>query len=145
MIEVTLGVLAAALVAKALDRAQGKAVDQGEGALKRLVELVRGRLSGAGDKEGSKALERVEEVPDSKSRIEALALLLEKQVDDEPEFRRELKALVEEAEGAGVDVKSIVQVTYRGQSPQFANVSDSEINISYGGAGKASRPRRLSD
>ncbi len=145
MIELTLGALAAALVAKAVDRAQDKAVDQAQGVLGRLVELVRGRLSSSHEGGGSTALENVEEVADSPSRIEALARLLDEQADEEPGFRDELKALVEEARGAGVDVKSVVQVAYGDQSPQFANVSDSEINISYGGGGSSTRPRRISD
>ncbi len=145
MIELTLGALAAALVAKAVDRAGDKAVDQGEGVLSRLVELVRGNLPGAGDEEGSTALERVEEAADSPSRIESLAHLLDKQVDSQPEFRHALEALVEEAKGSGVDVKSITQVAYGNQNPQFANVSDSEINVIFKGTAETGRPRRISD
>lgn len=145
MIEVALGSIAAALVRKALDRAGEKTVDQGEGVLRRLVELVKGRLSEAGDEQACRALERVEDAPDSLSRVEALAHVLEERVKVDPEFHRELDALVKEAQGDGVDVEDIVQATYGNQSPQFGVVSDSEVNIAYGSKDSATSPRRISD
>jgi hypothetical protein len=145
MIEVMLGAAAAALIAKALDRAEDEAVDQGEGALRRLVQLVRGRFSAAEDTAGSEALEKVEEVPDSKSRIEALERALEAQAAGDPGFRRELGALVQEVEDGGVDLKSAVQTAYGAQSPQFQGIYGSEININYGAQGLSERPRRISD
>ena len=42
---VTLGVIAAPLVAKALDRAEDDTVDAGEGALRRLIGFLRRRFS----------------------------------------------------------------------------------------------------
>jgi nucleotide-binding universal stress UspA family protein len=140
MIELTLGAIAAALIAKMLDRAGDEAVDQGEGALRTLVEKVRGRLSGAGD-----ALAQVEEVPDSKSRVETLARVIDERAEGDPEFGRELAALVEAAQRAGVDVKSTVQVAYGSQIQQFADIHDSEINISYGAHRDQGLPRRISD
>jgi hypothetical protein len=145
MIELALGAAVAALIAKALDRAGEKAVDQGEGAVRRLVELVRGRLSETDDEEGTKALERVEDAPDSPSRVEALARLLGERAKDNPELRRELAALVEEAEGSGIDVGGIVQATYGDQSPQLGVVSNSEVKISYGDKGGEGRVRRISE
>jgi len=142
MIELALGAAAAALVAKALDRAGEKAVDQGEGALRRLVNLVRSRLSG--DKEGSKTLERVEDAPDSPERIEALAHILSEQAKDDPEFRQEMETLVEEAKGSGINVGGIVQATYGKESPAFGFVIG-EVNLNYGGGDSKDRPRRLSD
>jgi hypothetical protein len=142
MIELTLGAIAAALIARALGRAEDRAVDAGEGVLRRLLGLVRRRL-GDGDEEGGRALERVEQAPRSEAEIAALAQLLDRRLEREPEFRREVGALVEEAKAAGVDVGSITQVAYGDQSPQFGNVVGGEVNISYEGRGKP--PRRLSD
>ena len=142
MLELTLGALAAALIAKALDRAEGKALDRGEGMLKKLVELVRGSSS---SDECSAALDRLEKAPDSPSRVNELARQLDERVAADPEFGDELEALVEEAKAGSVDVQSIVQVAYGDQSPQLSNVSDSEINISYGSGGGPGRPRRISD
>jgi hypothetical protein len=139
MIELALGAAAAALFAKALDRAGEKAVDQGEGALRRLVELVRGRLSS--EEKDSKALEKVEDAPDSPSRVEALAQLLDERTKDDRDFRRELKALVEEAE---VNVGDIAQATYGPQSPVFGVVSG-KVDLTFGGESGKDRPRRLSD
>jgi len=144
MIELALGAVAAALTAKAFDRAGEKTIDQGEAALRRLVEAVRGRLSKAGDEEGSKALERVEDAPDGIDRVEAFAHLLDERMKGNPEFRRELEALVEEVKRSGVDVGGVAQATYGGQSPQFGVISNSEIRITYGG-GPPSHPRRISE
>lgn len=142
MIELALGAAAAALFAKALDRVGEKAVDQGEGALRRLVELVRDRLSS--EEEGSKVLERVEDAPDSPKRIETLARLLDERAKKGSGFRQELEALVEEAKDSGVNVGSIVQATFGKQSPQFGVVTG-EVNLTYGGGSDKDRPRRLSD
>lgn len=142
MIELALGAAAAALFVKALDRAGEKAVDQGEGVLRRLAELVRDRLSG--DEEGSKALVRVEDVPDSPSRVEALAQLLNEWTKDDQEFRQELEAMVEEAKGSGIDVGSIAQATYGAQSPVFGVVTG-EVNVSYGGGSGKNPAHRISD
>ena len=142
MIELALGAAAAALFAKTLDRAGEKAVDGGEGALRRLVELVRDRLSG--DEEGSKALERVDDAHDSPSRVEALAQILAERTKDDQDFRQELEALVEEAEGSGINVGSIAQATYGKQSPAFGVVTG-KVNVSYGSGSRTDRPRRLSE
>ena len=142
MIEAMLGAAAAALIAKALDRVEDKAVDQGEGALQHLVERVRARLSGVSDE----VLEKVEEVPDSRSRVEALEKVLDVQIEGDSDFRSELSALVEEAEGAGVDVRSAIQIAYGSQSPQFQKIYDSQINVNYGIQKAApERLRRISD
>lgn len=146
MIEVALGGIAAALVAKALDRAGEKAVDQGEGALQRLVKLVRGQLPETDAGNFSDALKRVEDTPDSPSRVEALANQLNDHAKSNPAFRRELAALVDEASESGLDVGDIVQATYRGQSPQFGLVSNSAVKVTYGDQGDSKkRTRRISE
>jgi hypothetical protein len=142
MIELALGAAAAALFAKALDRAGEKTVDRGEGALCRLVKLVKDRLSA--DEKGAKALEKMQGAP-SPSGVEALGQLLNEQTKDDPEFRRELEALIEEAKGSGISVEGIVQATYGDQSPQVGVVSGGEVNVTFGGEGGKNPPRRLSD
>jgi hypothetical protein len=145
MIEVMLGTAAAALIAKVLDRAEDKTVDQGEGVLRRLIELVRERLGGGGDGDEVKALEQVEEAPDSASRIEALARAIDREAEEDSNFRGQVTALIERAEAAEVDVKAAVQIAYGANSPQFQNTIGSEINISYGAGGAGEHPRRISD
>jgi hypothetical protein len=137
----TLGAIAAALIAKVLDRAGDEAVDQSEGVLLRLVEKVRDALSG----EARDVLANVEEVPDSKSRVETLARVIDETAGSDPEFGGELAALVEESQRVGVDVNSTVQVAYGSQIQQFADIRGSEINVSYGAQGRQGVPRRISD
>lgn len=135
---VTLGVIAAALVAKALDRAEDDAVDAGEGALRRLIALVRDRFSGEKEAAGT-ALARVEDAPDSPKRVRELAGVIDALADRDGGFRSELEGLIEEAQRSGVDVGRIVQTATGIQIAQVADVVDSTITISYGAA-PADRP-----
>jgi hypothetical protein len=149
LLEVTLGAIAAALIAKLLDRAEDGVVDQGEGIVERLVDLVRGRFSGDrgrdGDEGAMKALERVENAPDSKKRVEELARALDGVADRDPDFRRDLSDLVAAAEGVGVDVRTTTQIAFGDRDPQIADVRDSDVQINYGDNEGAPRVRRISD
>ena len=145
MIEAMLGTAAAALIAKALDRAESKTVDKGEGVLRRLIEVVRERLAGGDDRGQVEALKKVEEVPDSASRIETLARAIDLRADEDPDFRNQVGTLIGQAEEAEVDVKAAVQVAYGANSPQFQNTIGSEVNISYGAENTGDPLRRISD
>jgi hypothetical protein len=137
---VTLGVIAAALVAKALDRAEDRVVEDGEGVLRPLVGALRDRFSRADDQAGTTALERVEDAPDSPTRVRELAKLLDERAAGDPEFRGELLALVEQARTAGVKVGSIIQVVVGDQNVQNTGLVGSEVNVSFGarsGEGRA--------
>lgn len=127
----TLGAIAAALVAKAADKAAERAVEGGEGALARLVGWLRRRFSADEEHDGATALAHVEEVPDSPSRLTALAEVLDRRAGADDGFRSELKALVDHALAAGVDVGSIAQTAWGHQNVQSAGVVDSEINVTY--------------
>ena len=129
---VTLGVIVAALVAKALDRAEDEAVDSGVGILRRLVGTLRERFAGGRDADGTEKLERVADAPDSASRVGQLAELIDDRAAQSPELRLELEQLVKEAGDAGVDVKSIVQTATGNNNMQFADVADSVINVTQG-------------
>lgn len=134
---VTLGVIVAALVAKALDRAEDHVVEDGEGVLRRVIGALRERFSRADDQAGKTALERVEDAPDSPTRVRELAILLDERAADDPALRSELQALVKQAHTAGVDIDSIVQVAVGDQNVQSAGLVGSDVNVSSG-----ARPRR---
>ena len=129
---VTLGVIVAALVAKASSRAEGTVIDEGEAALARLVGALRRRFSGAKDQEGTEALEHVELAPDSPKLVGELANLLDAHTADDPEFRVELEALVEDARAAGVNVNAVSQVAAGEQIVQTAQVEGSQITVTFG-------------
>jgi hypothetical protein len=85
-------------------------------------------------------LERVEDAPDSPTRVRELAELLDERAAGDPEFRGELLALVEQARTAGVDVGSIIQVVVGDQNARNAGLVGSEVNVSFGarsGEGRA--------
>jgi hypothetical protein len=128
---VTLGVIVAALVAKALDRAEDRVLEDGQGVLRNLVGTLRERFSRADDQAASMALERVADAPDSPTRVRELAELLDERAGD-PEFRGELQALAEQARTAGVDVGSIIQAVMGDQNVQAAGLVDSEVNVTFG-------------
>jgi hypothetical protein len=129
---VTLGVIVAALVAKALDRAEDRVLDDGEGVLRRLVGALRERFSRADDQVGTTALERVADAPDSPTRVREFADLLDERAAADPVFHGELQALVEQARAAGIDVGSISQVALGDQDVQVAGLVDSEVNVTFG-------------
>lgn len=129
----TLGAVVASLVAKTLERAEDKAVESGEGALRRLVETIKKRFSGTQDQACTVALERLEDAPDSPRRVRDLAQQLDERAETFPEFRRELEALITEARNGGVDVESISQVALGSQNVLSAGLVDSEVNVTFGG------------
>jgi hypothetical protein len=135
---VTLGVIIAALVAKALDRAEDEAVDRGAGVMRRAVGTLREWFSRQGDAEGQLALERVADVSDSPKLVRTLAELLDERAERFPEFRAELQALKDEAQGAGLDIGTITQMATGDGNVQIAGTNNSQINVD---RGPASRPR----
>ena len=85
-ISLIVAAIVAAVAAKAGDRATDAVVEGGEGALRRIVSRVRERFSETADEDATKALELVEQVPDSKRLIEQLAVAVDRHVTDEPAF-----------------------------------------------------------
>ena len=130
-VSLTLGMVVAALVAKAMDKTAEQAVEGGAAVLGRLVSWLRERL-GAGGESGGVVLARVEDAPDSPSRVRELAGVVDARAADDDEFRVGLEALVAEARAGGVDVGSITQTLWGNQNVQSAVVTDSEITVTYG-------------
>jgi hypothetical protein len=129
---VTLGTVVAALISKALDKAENAVVDEGTGVLQRLVGAVRQRFARTNDKAADHALDQVEDAPDSPSRARDLGVMLDEAMASDPEFRAELAGLVEEARRAGVDVGSITQTATGNQNVQIADAHQSTINVTQG-------------
>jgi hypothetical protein len=131
-ISLSLGAIVAALVARASDKVADDAVEAGEGAVSKLVAAVRRRFSRDRDELAAEALARVEDVPDSPSRVKALADVVDERAQRDDDLRSEFEQLVAEARGAGVKVDSITQSAFGNQNVQIAGVSDSQINVSHG-------------
>jgi len=126
---ITLGVVVAALAAKALERAEDAAVDEAAGVVRRIVDALRSRFGDSGDDEGATALDRLADAPDSPARMRALAELVDRRADRSPALRDELDALAKEARRAGVDVDSISQAAIGNQNVQIAGLNDSQVTI----------------
>lgn len=129
-VSLTLGMVVASLVAKAMDRTD-EAVDGGAGVLHRLVGWLREQLGGRDDS-GKSALARVEDAPDSPSRLRELAAVVDERASADGEFRTGLEALVAEARSKGVSVGPITQTAWGNQNVQNAGVTDAEITVTYG-------------
>ena len=114
----TLGSIAAALVARnAVARAR-RTVDDDTRVLDRLVGWLR-RLVAADDPTvGVAALARVEDAPESHERLHDLAQVLDRRAIADGGFRSDLEALINEASATGVDVNSITQTAWGSQSSQ---------------------------
>lgn len=127
-VSLSVGALAASLLSKAAERAGEQAVDAGAGALTRFAVWLRERLSGHPVAE---ALERVQDAPDSPTRIQALGEALDRHAVESPAFAEELKAQIEQARTAGVEVQSIAQSVVGDQNVQVADVQGT-VQVSYG-------------
>lgn len=126
---ITLGVIVAALVAKALDRAEDEAVDRGVGIVQHAVDSLRGRFSQDGDQEAEQALERLTNVPDSPRLMRSFADLLDERAGRSPDLRVELEQLVEDAKSAGVDIGAITQTAVGDGNVQIAGVNNSQVDV----------------
>jgi hypothetical protein len=125
----SIGSLVAVLVAKAMERAEDKALDQGESVLGQLAEKLRQRLSSSSDPASTVAIEHLEQAPDSPRLQGHLAAALDAHAAIDPSFRSELEALATEARDAGVNVDSITQIALGSGNIQIGHVADSEINV----------------
>ena len=127
-VSLSVGLLAAALLSKAAERAGEHASDVGAGALTRFAVWLRERVSGH---PAGAALERVQDAPDSPARVRVLGEALDRQVLEVAGFAAELKAQIEQARAAGVEVKSIAQSIVGDQNVQVADVQGT-VNVTYG-------------
>ena len=82
-------------------------------AMKSIYSTVKEAL--AGDSYAEETLERLEEDPQSESRLTALESLLEERLQADQEFAATLQGLLEEAKEAGVE-DIVQQVTVSGQA-----------------------------
>jgi hypothetical protein len=136
-ISLAVAAIVAAVASKAQDRAVDTTVEGGENVLRHVVGRLRYRFSGAGDADATRALELVEEVPDSPKFVEMLAVAVDRHASADAAFASELEKLVAEARSSGVDAASITQVALGDQAVQIAGVTDSQITITH-----ASSPAR---
>lgn len=127
---ITLGVVVAALVAKAAERGTDRVVDGGESLLRRAVGTLRRRLTE--DDEAMGALQLVERAPDSPSGVRALADLLDARLAHDDDLRSEFERVIESARDSGEDVEAITQRVAGVQNIQIGGVHDSQITVSYG-------------
>jgi hypothetical protein len=136
-VSLTLGAIAAALIAKAQDKAAEGAVDGTLGAGRRLVGWLRERFGA--DEDATRAVERLLDAPDSPSRAEELSTVLDARAED-PDFRTGLESLLRGAQDDGVDLVGVSQAIWGSQNVQSAHVKDSTINVSYGSSAPPERP-----
>jgi hypothetical protein len=127
-------VVVAALLAKALNRAEDGVVDSGVEVARKAVEALRRRFSREGDAEAGQALEGLVEASDSKRREAALADLLEDRAAGSAELLGELKAIAERIEATGVRIGDIKQEAQGTNVVQNAGITNSEIKIDQGAA-----------
>jgi hypothetical protein len=127
---VTLGTITTGLIVKAVDRAEDSALDAGAGVLRRLVRFVRDRVTREADTAASTALARVEDAPDSPSRVHELEMAIATLARRDEEFRFELERLLTEARDAGIDV-DISQAAIGNKNVQATGIIGSEVHVSY--------------
>ncbi len=135
---ISVGVIVAALLARALNRAEDGAIDSGVEAARKAMKALRQRFSLQEDAEAEQALEGLAKTPDSKRREEALGDLLEERAERSPELLDELKAIAEQIEGAEVQISDIKQEAKGTNVVQNAGNVNSQIKVDQS---TAPRPR----
>jgi transposase len=124
-----LGGVAAALIAKAVDKTGDKTADAGWAVVGRLVGKIRRHFREHGDGADRAALARVEDPPASAKHLETLAAAIDRHAGSDPELGAELRRLVEEAAKSNLDVGSIVQSAWGNHNIEIGGVSGSTITI----------------
>lgn len=130
----TLGVVAAALVVKASEKSGEKLVDAGTAGLKRFVGWLREQFAQSGQASDATVLAKVESAPDSPSREQALADLINQRSEEDGAFKEKLADLIEQLRTEDGQVEQTVQSAVGNQNVQNANTHGSTVNISYGTA-----------
>ncbi|MGN7251898.1 hypothetical protein [Arthrobacter sp. SAFR-014] len=128
----TLAVAAAGLIAKFYEGAVSKA---GEDAAAGLTAWIKGRFKG--HEVGEQALARVEDAPDSSSRVKALEGVIVDQAQADPDFLDQLAKLLEKSQPAAAQGQA---ATSGDQSPAFGQVSGGNLSLSYGTASPPHAP-----
>lgn len=118
----TLGAIAAAVYAKAQERAAERAVEGGEGVVQRLASWLRGSLSALGGEAASSALESVGRAPNSLSNVEALAVVLDDRAAGDANFRIRLAALVDEVRRDPIACSFVTEVYGNAQVGKIVNI-----------------------
>jgi hypothetical protein len=132
-VSLTVGAVVAALLTKAAEKSGENLADAAKAAVGRLVEWLRDRFNQTGDEEGSQALAWAEGAPDSRSRVRALAEVVDRRAEADPEFKRQVQRLVDDAkQQQGLQVGSIAQSASGNQNVQAAGNHGSSVNVSYG-------------
>ena len=131
-VSLTVGALVATLLTKAAERGGESLSDAAKAAVSRLVGWLRDRFTQTGDEEGSHALAWAEGAPDSLSRMRALADVVDRLAEADPEFKNEVQRLVGDAQQQGSQVGSIAQSASGTQNVQAAGNQDTTVTVSYG-------------
>ena len=126
---VSVGAIVAALVAKALDRAEDGVIDDAIKVARKAVATLRRRFSG--DAVAETVLESLVGTPDSERRAKELAELLDARAQNSPELLNELRVIIGEAKGAGVYIGSSEQVAEGDGNVQVLSL-DSQVNVQPG-------------
>ena len=131
-VALTVGALVATLLTKAAERGGENLADSARAAVSRLIGWLRNRFTQTEDEEGSRALSWVEGAPDSPSRVRALAEVVDRRAEADPEFKSQVQRLVEDAQQQGLQVGSITQSASGNQNVQAAGNQDTSLTVSYG-------------
>ncbi len=106
----TLGAVAAALVAEAADTSTEEGF--GDEMLDRLIGWLRRLFAADESNGGAAALSRMERDPDGPSTLVELAYVLNRRAEADADFRADLMALVQEASAAGIDVGAVTRTAW---------------------------------
>lgn len=132
-VSLSIGALAAAFVLKAVEKAGEIAAESIPSAVGKVRDWLYDRFS-HNDQEAATALARAEDAPDSPSRLQILAEVIDQRAAADSTFRIELEEMLAQAQMSGVDMKAVSQVAEGIGIVQIANTDNSTITVNQGPA-----------
>jgi len=129
----TLGVVVAALVTGAANKAGENLADAANNAVGRLVGWLRDWFARDGDQPAAQALATAQEYYDSDRARQQLAAVLGAHAAADAGFKADLERLVADAQQHGADVTTITQTVWGNQNVQNADITGSTITTNVGG------------
>jgi hypothetical protein len=130
---ITIGVVVAALLAKALDRAEDATIDATGKGVQRLLSVLRHRADVEPAGSIATTLPALESTPDSPKRVQALAEAVDATIDRSDELRSELEAVLDDLRRAGMSVGTVTQTADGDGNVQISGIQGSTINVGLSG------------
>ncbi|GAA3790449.1 hypothetical protein GCM10022226_06820 [Sphaerisporangium flaviroseum] len=129
MVDPVLLTAATLFVSKLADGLAGEAGKDAWNGMKRLFDLIRGKLSG--DESAQKVISSVGSGADAREAAASLSAILDRHAESDPEFRRELAALVSTGMNDPVAGRMVTQIYGNAQVGKAVTIGNVTGDVSF--------------